>query len=124
MPDCSIIKYKTISIVYTDVANCSGDTAIPYFEEVQQIASTFDDKSMFSLVNAKETRFNSRLLSVIKETVKKNNPKVKATAVYGLSQLSILMVNSIISITGRKMMLFDSLADAKEWLYEEHLRTS
>ncbi|MEK6480346.1 hypothetical protein WJR50_22575 [Catalinimonas sp. 4WD22] len=122
MPDCTIIKYKTINIVYTDVSSCSGDMAIPCFEKVQQIASTLPDKSMFSLVNARDTRFNSKLLSVIKETVKKNNPKVRATAVCGLSQLSALMVNSIISITGRKMKLLDTLEEAKEWLYQENLK--
>lgn len=123
MPDCSIIKYKGLEIVYTDVSGCVGDTAIPYFEKVQKIASTFPDKSMFSLVNARDTRFNTHLLGVIRETVKKNNPKVKATAVFGLNQLSILMVNSIASITGRKMKLVDTLEEAQEWLYQVHVES-
>jgi hypothetical protein len=32
------------------------------------------------------------------------------------------MVNSIISITGRKMKLLDTLEEAKEWLYQENLK--
>ncbi len=121
MPECQIIKYKTVEMVYTDVSGCSGDAAIPYFEKVQKIASTLPDKSMLSLVNAKDTRFNSNLMGVLKETVKKNNPKVKATAVYGLSSLSALMVNSVATLTGRKIKLMDTLENAKEWLYEMHM---
>lgn len=79
---------------------------------------------MLSLVNAKDARYNSNLLSTIKETVKKNNSKVKATAVCGLNPLTTLMVNSIIAITGRKMKLVDSFEEAKEWLYQVKMKNS
>lgn len=123
MADCTEIRYKGVKIVYTNVENCSGEAAIPVFEKVVKLASTYPDKSMLSLVNARGTRFNSDLLSVIKDTVKKNNPKVKATAVFGLSALSTLMVNSIISVTGRKMKLLNSLEEAQEWLYQQEMKT-
>jgi hypothetical protein len=121
MGNCTEINYKGTRIVYTNIEGCSGDTAIPAFEQVQQIASTYPPKSMLSMVNAKDARFNSNLISVIKETVKKNNPYVKATAVCGLSSLTTLMVNSIISVTGRKMKFFDTVDEAKEWLYQCNL---
>jgi len=124
MPDCTEIRYKGIKMVYTNVEGCSGEAAIPVFQKVVQIAATYPDKSMLSLVNARGTRFNSDLLSVIKDTVKKNNPKVKATAVFGLSALSTLMVNSIISVTGRKMKLLNTMEEAQEWLYQQEMKTS
>lgn len=124
MSDCTEIRYKGIKMVYTNVEGCSGEAAIPVFQKVVQIASTYPHKSMLSLVNAKGTRFNSDLLSVIKDTVKKNNPKVKATAVFGLSSLSTLMVNSIISVTGRKMKLLNTMEEAQEWLYQQEMKTS
>ncbi|MFP4090761.1 MAG: hypothetical protein ACLFUB_02435 [Cyclobacteriaceae bacterium] len=124
MGDCTEIVYKGVRIVYTNVEGCSGDTAIPVFEKVQKIAATYPDKRMLSLVNAKNTRFNSQLISTIKETVQKNNPKVRATAVCGLSALTTLMVNSIISVTGRKMKLFDTPEQGKEWLYQCELSSA
>ena len=78
---------------------------------------------MLSLVNAQNTRFSSELLSTIKDVVKQNNPKVKATAVFGLNTLSTLMVNSIISVTGRKMKLLNNMEEAQEWLYQYELKT-
>jgi len=105
-------------MVYTNVEGCTGEESIPAFHKVVQIASTYPNKSMLSLVNAKNTRFNSDLLSTLRDVVKKNNPKVKATAVCGLSTLSTLMVNSIISMTGRKMKLVKTLEEAQEWLYK------
>lgn len=118
MADCTIITYKDVKIVYTDISGTFGNEAIPCFEKSQEIAREFAEGTMLSLVNATEARYNSSLLSTIKETVKKNNTKVKATAVCGLNPLTTLMVNSIILITGRNMKLVDTFEEAQEWLYQ------
>jgi len=123
MGECTEIRYKGVKMVYTNIEGCSGESAIPVFQKVVQVAATYPNKSMLSLVNAKGTRFNSDLLSVIRDTVKKNNPKVKATAVFGLNTLSTLMVNSIISVTGRRMKLLNSQEEAQEWLYQQEVNT-
>lgn len=123
MGECTEIRYKGVKMVYTNIEGCSGESAIPVFQKVVQVATTYPNKSMLSLVNAKGTRFNSDLLSVIRDTVKKNNPKVKATAVFGLNTLSTLMVNSIISVTGRRMKLLNSQEEAQEWLYQQEVNT-
>jgi len=119
MSKCNVIKYKDIDIVYTDIADASPEEAIVAFENCQEIISKMPLNSVYSLVNAKGARFNSNLIQTIKDTVKKNNPYNKATAVAGLSQLSRLMVNSIISFTGRQMKLTDTVEDAKVWLYSK-----
>ncbi|MEO1051921.1 MAG: hypothetical protein AAFX87_14920 [Bacteroidota bacterium] len=117
MPTCEVIKYKDIDIVYTDITNASPEEAIAAFERGLEIIGKMPPKSVYSLVNADGARFNSSLIQKIKEAVKKNNPYVRATAVSGLSQLSRLMVNSIISFTGRQMKLTETTDEGKEWLY-------
>lgn len=117
MSTCSVIKFKDIDIVYTDISDASPEQAIVSFERNQEIIAQMPLKSVYSLVNAKNARFNKNLIQTIKETVKKNNPHNKATAVSGLSQLSRLMVNSIISFTGRDMKLTETVEEGKEWLY-------
>jgi len=124
MSYCKVIDYKEVKIVYTDIENTKGGEAIPTFDAVQQLVAEFPDKSVLSCVNATNARFNKDLLSKIKETVKKNNPKSKATVVCGLSKLSSLILNSIIAATGRKMKLFDKVEDGKEWLYEYEMNNS
>jgi hypothetical protein len=124
MSYCKIVDHKGVKIVYTDIENTKGDEAIPTFDQVQKLVAEFSDKCALSCVNATNARFNKDLLSKIKETVKKNNPKVKATAVCGLSKLSTLILNSIIAATGRKMKLFESVEQGKEWLYEYEVSTS
>lgn len=118
MADCTIITYKDVKIVYTNISGTSGNEAIPCFEKSQLVAEQFAEGTMLSLVNATDARYNSSLLSTIKETVKKNNTKVKATAVCGLTPLTTLMVNSIILLTGRNMKLVDTLEEAQEWLHQ------
>ena len=124
MSYCKVIEYKGVKMVYTDIENTSGGEAIPTFDSVQKLVAEFPDKSVLSCVNATNARFNKELLSKIKETVKKNNPKSKATVVCGLSKLSTLILNSIIAATGRKMKLFDSVDDGKEWLYQYEVSTA
>ncbi|MBL6448694.1 hypothetical protein JMN32_20445 [Fulvivirga sp. 29W222] len=120
MPSCNLIKYKELDIVYTDISNASPEEAIAVFDENQIIISKMPHKSVYALVHAKDARFNSGLIQKIKETVKKNNPYSKATAVSGLNSLSRLMVNSIIAFTGRQMKLVESPEEGKEWLYKKY----
>jgi hypothetical protein len=124
MSYCKVLDYKGVKIVYTDIENTIGTEAIPAFDAVQKLVAEFPDKSVLSCVNATNARFNKDLLSKIKETVKKNNPKVKVTVVCGLSKLSTLILNSIIAATGRKMKLFDSVEEGKEWLYQYELKSA
>lgn len=127
MSYCEVRDYKGLKIVYTDIAGTSGGEAIPTFDKVQGLVAKFPDKSVLSCVNATDARFNKELLAKIKETVKRNNPKAKATVVCGLSKLSTLILNGIITATGRQMKLFDKVEDGLEWLakYEsEHATPS
>lgn len=124
MSYCKVVDYKGVKIVYTDIENTHGDEAVPTFDAVQKLVATFPDKSVLSCVNAMDARFNKDLLSKIKETVKKNNPKSKATVVCGLSKLSTLILNSIIAATGRKMKLFHTVEEGKEWLYQYEISSS
>lgn len=117
MSKSNIIKYKDINIVYTDISHTSPEEAIEAFNCCQKIIEKMPLNSVYSLVNAKDARFNTNLISKIKETVKKNNPHNRATAVCGLNQLSRLMVNSIVSFTGRQMKLTETVEEGKEWLY-------
>lgn len=120
MASCNVVKYKELDIVYTDISNASPEEAMAVFDENQLIISKMPLKSVYALVNAKDARFNSSLIQKIKETVKKNNPHSKATAVCGLNALSRLMVNSIIAFTGRQMKLVETAEEGKDWLYKKY----
>ncbi len=123
MSYAKVIDYKGIKMVYTNIEDTAGNEAIPTFDKVQGLVAEFPDKSVLSCVNATNARFNKDLLSKIKETVKKNNPKAKATVVCGLSKLSTLILNSIIAATGRQMKLFDTEEEGKAWLYEYEIKS-
>jgi len=119
MASCSVIKYRDLSIVYTDIEGASPEEAIEAFDQSQKIICKMPPKSVFALVNAKDARFNSKLIQKIKETVKHNNPYNNSTAVSGLNQLSRLMVNSIVSFTGRQMKMTETTEEGKEWLHKQ-----
>lgn len=124
MSYCEVRDFKGLKIVYTDIAGTSGNEAIPTFDKVQGLVQKFPDKSVLSCVNATDARFNKDLLAKIKETVKKNNPKAKATVVCGLNKLSTLILNGIIAATGRQMKLFDTVEEGMEWLVAYETKNS
>lgn len=123
MSYAKVIDFKGIKIVYTNIVDTAGNEAIPTFDKVQGLVAEFPDKSVLSCVNATNARFNKELLNKIKETVKRNNPKAKATVVCGLNKLSTLILNSIIAATGRQMKLFDTEEEGKNWLYEYEMKS-
>jgi len=119
MASCTVIKHNDLNIVYTDISNSSPEEAVAAIEKSHEIIAKMPLNSVYALVNAEGARFNKDLIQKIKETVKKNNPYNKATAVCGLNQLASLMVNSIISFTGRQMKLTKTPEEGKEWLYKK-----
>ncbi len=123
MSYAKVVEYKNIKIVYTNIVDTAGSEAIPTFNKVQKIVAEFPNKSVLSCVNATNARFNKDLLNKIKETVKVNNPKSKATVVCGLNKLSTLILNSIIAATGRHMKLFATEQEGMEWLYDYEMQT-
>ncbi|HAA10440.1 MAG TPA: hypothetical protein DCE41_01605 [Cytophagales bacterium] len=120
MDNIRIIKYKTMEIFYTDISNTKPEESIPMFIRNREIVAEkkFKEKSVFSLVNAENARFNSKLIQTIKETTKSNNPYIRATTVTGLSQLTKTIVNSIVHFTGRDIKVFDTVEQGQEYLFE------
>lgn len=115
-----------MKILFADISNTKPEESIPIFEANKQLVASggFDQKSLFSLVDATGARFNSKLIQAIKETAKSNNPFIQATCVVGLTPLTKTIVNSIILFTGREIKTLDTLEEGKDWLHSQHLKHS
>ncbi|UII20373.1 hypothetical protein [Fulvivirga ligni] len=121
MKECKIIRYANLEVVYVNVQDATAPEAMAVFDRSHEIIRTRPEKSVYSLVNAKGLRFNEELLQKVKEVVKKNNPYNVATAVFGLSALTKLMVNSIVLFTKRQIKITETEEEAKEWLLSKSL---
>ncbi|MBX2841853.1 MAG: hypothetical protein KTR26_08770 [Flammeovirgaceae bacterium] len=115
----SIITYKGLKMVYTDLSNCTAAEATLVFLDCKKVIQSQPEGSVYSLVNIENIRYNSELVKTIKGVVKSNKPWVKAASIHGLSTLTQIMFKSVILFTGRDIYPVNSLEDAKEWLYQK-----
>ncbi len=121
MSAVSIVPYKEISIVYTDLSNMQIDEAIKGINETRGIIPKYPENSVYSMMNISEVRYNVALQNEIAEVAKLNGKHVKATVIVGLSPITKLMAKATIKLTGRKAALFDDVESGKKWLYQVHL---
>ncbi|MGL1888621.1 MAG: hypothetical protein OCD76_19065 [Reichenbachiella sp.] len=121
MSAVSVVPYKEISIVYTDLSNMQIDEAIKGINETRGIIPNYPENSVYSMMNISEVRYNVALQNEIAEVAKLNGKHVKATVIVGLSPITKLMAKATIKLTGRKAAIFDDVESGKEWLYQVHL---
>ena len=120
MERVSNIHYKGIDIIYSDFSNLKSIEEITkVFEDGSEIISNSPLKSVYALTNFDNMFFNTKVMRVIQETLKINKPHIKNTAVIGITGLSKIMFDGIIRLSGRDLRLFDTMEEAKEFLYQK-----
>lgn len=119
MSGVSIIDENEGTIVFTDLRNVSAEEAPNIMEEAAKVISQYPPKSVMSLVDMTDMRFNKVVIAKVTEIARINEPYVKVTAIVGLNSVAKLIAKSVIKLTGRNTVLFDGIKEAKNWLIDE-----
>ncbi|MTI21707.1 hypothetical protein E1176_11805 [Fulvivirga sp. RKSG066] len=120
MASCEIIQFKDVEIVYTDVSHSTIEDCLKVIEANHAIIKKQPERSVLSLVNVDKTQFNTALINKVRENVRRNNPYVIATAVIGLSAFKRIMLDTIVSLTGRNIIALESFEEARLWLHDQY----
>lgn len=104
------------TIVFTDLSGLAPEESPPVMDEAVSVISGYDPKSVFSLVDMSNIRFNKVVIAKVTDIAKQNEPFVIATAIVGLNSVTKLIAKSVIKLTGRNTELFNSVDEAKEWI--------
>jgi hypothetical protein len=72
--------------------------------------------SVRTLVNVKDSRFDTRIARALQELARHNKPFVLASAIVGLSGLQRVILSAVMRATGRTFATFDEVEAAKDWL--------
>ncbi|MDX1628703.1 MAG: hypothetical protein R3345_08385 [Fulvivirga sp.] len=91
-------------------------------DENQEIARQKPINSILTLVNVKKAEITPVLINKIVKTMRKNNPHVLATAVIGLSAFQRVILDTVVSLTGRNVAVLDNFIEAQLWLYDQYKR--
>jgi len=124
LASCRIINFKGIDIVYTDVSNSTTQECLDVIDENHELIKSYEKKSVLSLVNVEKAQIDMSLINVVRENVNRNNPYVLATAVIGLNPFKQMIMDTITALTGRNIVVLDSLEEAKLWLHDQYKKVN
>lgn len=117
MPGSRIIQHKGTDIVFNDYSNLkSVDEVQTVITEAEKIIHVQPPKSVLSLINFDGTHFNKSIINALSNAGKKNQPYIKATAIYGVSGLGKIVIDGVVKLTGRDLPTFKSEEEAKDYL--------
>lgn len=105
------------TIVCTDLSNLGPEESPAVMDEVVKVIAKNEEKSVYSLVDMSNIRFNKVVIAKVTDIARQNEPYVIATAIVGLNSVTKLIAKSVIKLTGRNTELFNSMEEAKEWLH-------
>jgi hypothetical protein len=113
------IQHKVKKILLIDGSNCTIEEAPAALAKAREIIRSRPEKSVLTLTDLTNARFNDKIAAEMKETISGNKPYVYAAAVVGVTGLKQIFLNSILKLTGRKLALFNTVEQAKDWLAEQ-----
>lgn len=103
-------EYRGKKFLYIDMSKCNEDEMLAVIANATKIIRSQPEKSVFSLTNVTDAWFCPEVNDAMKEFLSGNKPYVVAAAVVGVSG------SKIMKVFGRKLVLFDTIEQAKEWL--------
>jgi flavodoxin len=118
MERVQFIQHKGKKILYLNFAYCKTDEVLTVIDQAKATIRTQARQSVFTLTDVTNTAFNSKVSDAMKEFVIHNKPYIVASAVVGVTGLKQIIYNAVMKFSGRKLMAFDSIAEAKDWLAE------
>ncbi len=117
MERVSFVKHKNRDILVVDISGIRNvEESIATLQNATRLVKAQAPGSLLMLTNVSGTHYDTAGADAIKTYSRENTPFVKASAVVGVSGIKRLVLNTIVKITGRRIMPFDDLEAAKDWL--------
>jgi hypothetical protein len=116
MPLIEFIEYKGKKILRADINGCGVEKFEDLFIELGELLKKEPPESVLSLaVCGPETPIFTNKEFLIK-LLQNNGPYIKFAAISGFDRLRTGIYSSVISASGRNVMLFPTEKEAIEWL--------
>ncbi|MDR0454390.1 MAG: hypothetical protein LBH05_06235 [Deferribacteraceae bacterium] len=98
----------------------TNDDFIKFIEAAQEQIVKCDYNSLHTVTNIEGIRFDSETKEIVAGWMTRNGPYVKYGAIIGIDGIKKMMVNMILTISGRKNITFASTKEqAIEWLLKQ-----
>ena len=120
MASTKVINHMGKEIIIQEMINSKHiDENIRVFNETKGIILTKPPKSVLLITDVSGAFFNTQGAEEMKKFSTIITPHVKASAVVGIEGLKKIILRTLISVSGRDIKMFNTQAEAKEWLIKQ-----
>ncbi len=116
MERIQFIQHKGKQLLYLDLVNAKSTEVVQLVKDATPVIAAQPEKSLRTLTNVTNMAFNSEATEALKQFTKHNKPYVIAGAVVGVTGLKQIIYNAVLKFSGRNLVAFDTLDEAKNWL--------
>lgn len=113
------IEHKGKKILFIDMSNLLEDEVLAVIDYAKKIIRNQPEKSVFVLTDVTHARYNTLVVSAMREYVKGNKPYVKASAIIGINPIKRIIFNKIMEFSQRELFAFDTAEKAMDWLVNQ-----
>jgi hypothetical protein len=115
-----LITYKGKAIFFQNIAGSKNiEENISVFDKTKEQIVKQPPKSVLLLTDVTDAFYNTVAAERLKQFSKDVTPYVKASAAVGISGLKKIILEAMARVSGRKIEIFDTLDQAKEWLVSQ-----
>lgn len=112
----SFINHKGKKILLIDFSGRKAEEVINIIAEAKELIKKQPEKSLLTLTDGTNTRFDPKVAEGLKEFAAHNKPYVRAGAVVGITGIVKIVYNAVMKFSGRNLPAFDDIETAKDWL--------
>jgi len=117
MNTSEFVMHKGRKILIMDASGSSDFAAnVRILEETEKMILTEPPKSVLLLTNVSGAYYNHAVVERFKKFSKNIGPNIRASTVVGVEGIKIIILQTIIFLTRRKIEMHATVEEAKDWL--------
>ncbi len=116
MERIQFIEHKGTRLLHLNLCDAKAGDVIKLIRDATPVIAAQPQRSIRTLTDVTNLTFNTEATQALKEFTVHNKPYVVAGAVVGVTGLKQIIYNSVLKFSGRNIVAFDTLDEAKNWL--------
>jgi len=116
MERIQFIQHKGKQLLHLDLADAKASEVVQLVRDAMPVIADQPVRSLRTLTDVTNMKFNGEATEALKQFTKHNKPYVIAGAVVGVTGLKQIIYNAVLKFSGRNLVAFDTLDEAKDWL--------
>jgi hypothetical protein len=120
MERVSTIQHQGKGIIFIDISHLmNSDEQIATFNRAQELICSQPPGSVLSLIDYTGIHYNMPAVEAQKAYSKAITPYMKASAVVGVTGMLLVVFRSVVKLTKRKIVVFETREAALDWLVSQ-----